>query len=401
MQQGGYAQGGSTLTQQLARAIFLSPSKTLSRKVNEALVAFEIERRYSKDQILTMYANEIYLGPRQLRRRGGVPLLLRQERQGRHARRGRAARRDRPAPRGPVALPQPGARAGAPRHGPAPDARPRTTSRRPSARRPTAEPLPAAPSLPESIVGPYFCEEIRQYLEKTYGEKDLYRRGLRVDSTLDPELQAWSEEALGWGLRQISAPPRLPQAPQSRRGGGTARSSLRRSLLGGREDRGGRRPRGPWCSRMTATGAEVRIGKQTLPAAQLRSLAWTGATTARKILKPGDLVTVTVQKAQGRSLSLALDQEPREQGAVLIIENSSGAIRAMVGGSDWTQSKFNRATQALRQAGSAFKPFVYLTALEQGYTAPTRCSTGRSRSSSTRASRRTGPSNYDRSSTAS
>ena len=62
VQQGGYAQGGSTLTQQLARAIFLSPRKTLSRKINEALVAFEIERRYSKDQILTMYANEIYLG---------------------------------------------------------------------------------------------------------------------------------------------------------------------------------------------------------------------------------------------------------------------------------------------------------------------------------------------------
>ena len=62
LRQGGYAQGGSTLTQQLARAIFLSPRKTLSRKVNEALVSFEIERRYSKDQILTMYANEIYLG---------------------------------------------------------------------------------------------------------------------------------------------------------------------------------------------------------------------------------------------------------------------------------------------------------------------------------------------------
>ena len=120
--------------------------------------------------------------------------------------------------------------------------------------------------------------------------------------------------------------------------------------------------------RTTASGAEVRVGKQTL-AVPNSSLAWTGATSAGKILKPGDLVTVTVQKAKDGSLALALDQEPREQGAVLIIENASGAIRAMVGGSDWTQSKFNRATQALRQAGSAFKPFVYLTAFEQGYTA--------------------------------
>ncbi len=137
LQQGGYAQGGSTLTQQLARAIFLSPQKTISRKVNEALVAFEIERRYSKDQILTMYANEIYLGPRQLRRRGRLPVLLRQERQGRHARRGRAARRDRPAPGGPVAVPQPGPGEGAPRDGAAPDAgrRPDHRGRAPGGRR--------------------------------------------------------------------------------------------------------------------------------------------------------------------------------------------------------------------------------------------------------------------------
>jgi penicillin-binding protein 1A len=75
-----------------------------------------------------------------------------------------------------------------------------------------------------------------------------------------------------------------------------------------------------------------------------------------------------IQKAKDGSLVAALEQEPREQGAVLVLENSSGAVRAMVGGSDWSKSKFNRATQALRQAGSAFKPFVYLTALEQGYT---------------------------------
>src|SRR5512135_1868101 len=98
------------------------------------------------------------------------------------------------------------------------------------------------------------------------------------------------------------------------------------------------------------------------------TVAWTGASSAAKILKPGDLVTVMVQKAKDGSLVAALEQEPREQGAVLILENSSGAVRAMVGGLDWSKSKFNRATQAVRQAGSAFKPFVYLTALEQGYT---------------------------------
>jgi penicillin-binding protein 1A len=369
VQQGGYAQGGSTLTQQLARAIFLSPRKTISRKVNEALVAFEIERRYSKDQILTMYANEIYLGHgnygieaacryyfgksvkdvtlAEAALLAGIvqrpedqspfrnPALARQ-------RRGTALRRMR-------------------------DAGFITEAERRAA---DAEPLPSAPSLAESIVGPYFCEEIRQYLEKTYGEKDLYARGLRVESTLDPELQRFSEEALGWGLRRISRQhgfhkPRnlLDQGYRSLEAyvdptwenAPIEEGAVFRAVV----------------MKTSAAGADVRVGKTTmlLPNA---GVAWTGATTAAKILRPGDLVLVSVErsgKKKDGDLTLSLDQEPREQGAVLILENSSGAVRAMVGGSDWTQSKFNRATQALRQAGSAFKPFVYLTAFEQGYTA--------------------------------
>jgi penicillin-binding protein 1A len=366
VQQGGYAQGGSTLTQQLARAIFLSPNKTLSRKINEALVAFEIERRYSKDQILTMYANEIYLGHgnygveaacRYYFGKGVKDVTLaeaallagivqRPEDQSpfrnptlARARRSTALRRMRAA--GYITEAERGAA--------------------------DAEPLPTAPFLPESIIGPYFCEEIRQYLERTYGEKDLYRRGLRVESTLDPDLQAWSEEALGWGLRQISRrhgfhKPRNLAAEGYR----SLESYVDPSWEGARIVEGVSL-RGV-VTRLTPGGADVRIGGQSLPLPNA-TVAWTGAASAAKILKVGDLVTATVQKAKDGSLVLALDQEPREQGAVLILENASGAIRAMVGGSDWTQSKFNRATQALRQAGSAFKPFVYLTALEQGYTA--------------------------------
>ncbi len=365
MRQGGYAQGGSTLTQQLARAIFLSPRKTLSRKVNEALVSFEIERRYSKDQILTMYANEIYLGHgnygfeaasryyfgksvkdldlAQAALLSGIvqrpedqspfrnPALAR-------ARRSTALRRMRA-------------------EGYITDAEQRAAE---------AEPLPAGPSLPESLVGPYFSEEIRQYLEKTYGEKDLYRRGLRVESTLDPEMQAWSEEALGWGLRQVSHRHGFHK-PRHVSGSGpkaidayvdpswdnlTIAEDVSTTAV---------------VTKTSASGAEVRIGRTILPMPNA-TVAWTGATSASKILAPGDLVVVTIQKAKDGSLVAALDQEPREQGAVLILENSSGAVRAMVGGSDWSRSKFNRATQAVRQAGSAFKPFVYLTALEQGYT---------------------------------
>ena len=365
VQQGGYAQGGSTLTQQLARAIFLSPNKTLSRKVNEALVAFEIERRYSKDQILTMYANEIYLGHGNY----GVEAACRYY-FGKSVKDVSLAEAallagivQRPEDQSPFRNPT------------LARARRATALRRMQAagyiteaerKAADGEPLPASPSLPESIVGPYFCEEVRQYLEKTYGEKDLYRRGLRVESTLDPELQAWSEEALGWGLRQISRrhgfhkPRNLTEegyrsleayVDPSWRGAPLSEGAVAKALV----------------TRVSAAGAEVRIGKQAF-ALPNSGAAWTGSTPAR-ILKPGDLVVVTVAKGKDGALSLALDQEPREQGAVLILENSTGAIRAMAGGSDWTVSKFNRATQALRQAGSAFKPFVYLTALEQGYTA--------------------------------
>src|SRR5215831_1959890 len=365
VQSGGYAQGGSTLTQQLARAIFLSPKKTLSRKVNEALVSFEIERRYSKDQILTMYANEIYLGHGNYGFEAASRYYF-----------GKSVKNldlaeaalisgivQRPEDQSPFRNPS------------LARARRATALRRMRAegyitdaeqRAAEAEPLPTAPSLPESIVGPYFSEEIRQYLEKTYGEKDLYRRGLRVESTLDPEMQAWSEEALGWGLRQISRrhgfhkPRNLLEAGYRSLEGYVDPTWENSKVEEGAALRG-------VVMKLTSAGADVRIGDKTLTLPN-STVTWTGATTASKILKPGDLVIVTVQKAKDGSLVAALDQEPREQGAVLILENSTGAIRAMVGGSDWSLSKFNRATQAVRQAGSAFKPFVYLTALDQGYT---------------------------------
>ncbi len=365
LRQGGYAQGGSTLTQQLARAIFLSPRKTLSRKVNEALVSFEIERRYSKDQILTMYANEIYLGHGNY----GIEAASRYYF-------GKSIKE--------ISLAEAALLAGivqrpedqSPFRNPALARSRRSTALRrmlaegyiteAERRAADAEPLPAAPSLPESIIAPYFCEDIRQYLEKSYGEKDLYRRGLHVESTLDPEMQTWSEDALGWGLRQVSKRhgfhrPRNLSEDGYRSFEGYVDPSWESAKI---EEGAAVRA---VVMRVTASGADVRVGKQTfaLPNA---TVAWTGASTAAKILKPGDLIVAEFQKAKDGTLVAALEQEPREQGSVLILENSTGAIRAMVGGSDWSLSKFNRATQAVRQAGSAFKPFVYLTALDQGYT---------------------------------
>ena len=359
-----YSQGGSTLTQQLARAIFLSPRKTISRKVNEAFVAFEIERRYSKDQILTMYVNEIYLGHGNYGFEAAARYYFGKSLKDLSVAQAAllAGIVQRPEDQSPFRSPQLAAarRATALRRMEA--ERYITSAERKSAE---AEPLPTSPSLKETVVAPYFCEEIRQYLERTYGEKDLYRRGLRVDSTLDPELQGWSEEALGWGLRRLARrhgfrrPRNLTAEGYSNLDAYVDPTWENARLAEGDTLRG-------VVLSVNATSAEVRVGKQSLPL-RPSGYGWTNTKTLTRILKAGDLVTVTVQKGKDGG-ALALDQEPTEQASLLILENSTGAVRAMVGGYDWTTSKFNRATQALRQAGSTFKPFVYLAALESGYT---------------------------------
>jgi len=365
LKQKSFAQGGSTLTQQLARAIFLSPRKTISRKVNEAFVAFEIERRYSKEQILTMYANEIYFGHGNYgveaasryyfgKSVGSLTLaeaaLL-------------AGIVQRPEDQSPFRNPDFARR------------RRKTALDRMKAQRyiseaegqaANAEPLPASPSLEETIVGPYFCEEIRRYLERTYGEKELYRRGLKVESTLDPQLQAWSDEALGWGLRRLARREGFRRPRNLLSEGYRDLDAFVDPSWEGSGPSGGGALRGVVVA-TSRSGAEIRVGGKVLPLTA-SGFAWTGANDASKLVKRGDLVTVTMEKKKDGSEALILEQDPKQEGAVLIVENSTGAVRAMVGGYDWTRSKFNRATQALRQAGSTFKPFVYLAALEAGYT---------------------------------
>ena len=363
--EGRHAQGGSTLTQQLARDIFLSPKKTMSRKINEALVAFEIERRYSKDQILTMYANEIYFGHGNY----GVEAASRYY-FGKGVRDVTLAEAallagivQRPVDQNPFQNPKLAQHRRSIALG-----RMQAEGYVSRADRQAAElePLPISPSLRETIVGPYFSEEIRQYLERTYGEKDLYRRGLRVDSTLDPELQAFSEEALGWGLRQLARRRGFKPPRNLREQGYQDLESFVDPSWEGSEVSENSTVRGV-VTEVTKTDAQVRIGEKPyrLPPA---GYSWTGAKSAAAILKEGDLITVTLGKSKAGEPVLSLEQDPREQGGVMILETATGAVRAMVGGYDWTASKFNRATQALRQAGSTFKPFVYLAALEAGYT---------------------------------
>jgi penicillin-binding protein 1A len=358
-----YAQGASTLTQQLARAVFLTPEKSIARKINEAILAVEIERRFSKDQILTFYCNQIYLGhgnygvESAARYYFGKPaagldlaqtallagLIQRPEEYSPFRNPAKAAARRRHVLRRML------------------DERYITRTQYAAA---DAEPLPKSPSQPESITAPYFCEGIRQYLEKTYGEKDLYRRGLRVDSTLDVELQHDAEGALRRGLRQIEMSHGFRKPRNVLAMGEQPDSYVDPSWSENWSLEAGE------TAVVTSVGRRqvvLRIADRTETVAP-SAFAWMGRSRVPHALRRGDLVVLARETDEKGRTSLAVEPEPRTQGAVIVIENATGAIRAMVGGYDWGESKFNRAVQAYRQTGSSFKPFVYLTALESGYT---------------------------------
>ncbi len=220
---------------------------------------------------------------------------------------------------------------------------------------------------PDRSIAPYFVEDIRKGLEQKYGAKALYEAGLRVQTTLDADLQEAANIAVERGLRRLD----------KRRGG--YRRPARNVLTDGQPldrfmtDR--------WTKPILAgdivpavviaaapTGARIRIGTDEveLPKA---AYAWTRKTSAVDLFKVGDLIEVEVGSVEGgRPGALKLEQPPVVEGALLAIDNRTGQVRAMVGGFSFARSKFNRATQARRQVGSLFKPIVYTTAIDRGFT---------------------------------
>ena len=360
------AQGASTLTQQLARSVFLTPEKSFLRKINEVFLTIEIEKSYSKDQILTMYLNQIYFGHGNYGVEAASTWYF-----------GHPARE--------MTLPEAALLAGLiqrPEHF-SPIRNPeQAKQRRDFVLRRMAEErfIDAATRAQaaaatvvltrashESTVGPYFCEEVRQYLERKYGNRGLYRQGLRVDSTLDPRIEVWAEEALRWGLRKQDRRSGF-RKPRNLVDEGVDPDSYRDPSWDDRAAEGS----GPDVEvavvlSASKAAADLRVGRRTfsLPASAFR---WTRAESPAKAVRRGDLVLVETVEADDGKKETFVSQEPQVEGAVVVLENGTGAVRALVGGYDFNRSKFDRAVQALRQVGSAFKPFVYLTAVEEGYT---------------------------------
>ncbi|HEX8409834.1 MAG TPA: PBP1A family penicillin-binding protein [Thermoanaerobaculia bacterium] len=363
------AQGASTLTQQLAKMVFLTPEKTIRRKVNEAFLAVQIEKDFTKDQIFELYANQVYLGHGAYGVESASRLFF-----GKHAKE--------------VTLPEAAVLAALIRapmyYSPLTHADRALMRRNYVLRRMLAEKFITPEQYQQAVnapitlgtykeasptTGAYFSEEIRQYIEnhKQFGVENLYRSGLKVYSTLDLKIQHIAETSLQRGLRRFD----------KRRG---FRRPTRNLVAEGLDPETYRDP--SWSNepyaidrlypaivldvRKDSMTVRVHRDKLELPAA---AWAWTKKKTMNGVLKRGDVVHVLqAEDAKTKERAWKLDQMPVVQGAVVVIDVKTGEIRALAGGYDFQQSKFNRAVQSRRQTGSAFKPFVYGAAFETGLT---------------------------------
>lgn len=359
----GRAQGASTLTMQLARNLFLSADRTAARKAQEAYLAIQIERAFTKEQIFTLYGNQIYLGSGMYGFEAASEFYF-----SKHANDLNLTEAALLAglPKGPVAY--------------SPLINPEKAMRRRNlvlsemesdgvithvqAEQARRAPLGLHINQPEMSVAPWFQEEVRRELEKKFGAEQVHEAGLRVDTTLDLDLQKTANKALTDGL-----------AAYERRHGW--KGKLENVLSG--DDTLDDYKHADWATASHAGDYVHALVMQAQPL-QIRARvgsnevlllpqdwAWTGQRYGDVLVKPGDVIYVHLADATESGTERAtLEQDSGTQGAVFAMDNTTGDVLAMVGGRDYALSEFNRATQAERQTGSSFKPYVYTTAIEEG-----------------------------------
>ncbi len=239
------------------------------------------------------------------------------------------------------------------------------------------------------LASPYFVEHVRQVATKLYGNNDLFRGGLKFYATLDTRMQAAAEAAVRRGLesldRRLGFRGPIGAVPQAQRGAWTGGPA--HPLSGATDDTSALSDQLLADQRYGAMVVEfgkggsviVDVGPKRLPLvdADARDVrAWRPEPTAksRDPMKLGDLLPVRLANPEGTAVSLA--QRPALQGAMVVMEPSTGRVMAIVGGYDWTASQFNRATQAKRQVGSSIKPFIYASAIEAGHAVTDRMTDG-------------------------
>jgi len=364
IESGGKVQGGSTLTMQLARNLFLSPDRSFHRKVQEALLAIQIERRFTKPQIFTLYANQIFLGHGVYGFEAASQYYF-----SKHAKN--------------LTLDEAALLAGLPK---APqyyspilhpdralkrrnlvinamleDGKITTQQATEAKEKPTILSLQHDPNS----TAPYFVEEVRRYLESKYGSDQVHEGGLRVYTSLNLDLQKAANQSVldglaayerrhGWKnkLVNVVAQGAVLEKYQSLDWDDTPEVNGYIHAL---------------VMQVESGSATVKFEKFSAELTQ-SDAAWTQKKLAN-IMNVGDVIYVKILSL-GRDghARVSLEQDSGAQGALVALDNVSGEIKAMVGGRDFNESKFNRAVQAQRQVGSSFKPYVYAAAVDQGAT---------------------------------
>ena len=359
----GRAQGASTLTMQLARNLFLSSERTTARKVQEAYLSIQIERSFTKEQIFTLYGNQIYLGHGMYGFEAASEFYF-----SKHASELNLTEAALLAglPKGPVAY--------SPLLNPEKALRRRNlvltemeqdkaiTKQQAEAAR--ATPLGLRIAQPEMSVAPWFVEEVRRELEKQFGAEEVHEAGLKVETTLDLDLQQTANQAVIEGVATY----------EHRRGWQGASQNV---LAQGIELSDYKHP--DWIMRIkpgdythalvtSVLPLEIRARVGNLPIVMTPDdWKWTGQPHGDALVKPGDVIYVHLGTAmEGSARKAALEQDSGAQGSLMAMDNTSGDVLAMVGGRDYSLSQFNRATQSQRQTGSSFKPYVYTAAVEAG-----------------------------------
>ena len=368
-----HVQGASTITQQVAKNFLLTNERSFDRKIKEALLSFRIESAYSKEKILELYLNEIYLG---LGNYGVAAAALNYYGKSVHELTVSEVAYLAALPKGPN------------NYHPflhkdkAIDRRNYVIDQMvkngyvsvADGDKAKAQSLGVTPRVlsPNTYSAGFFAEEVRRELNDKYGEKKLYEGGLSVRTTLDPKMQQMARKALADGLirydeahgfrgpmRHIETAgdwgPPLAEVPAL---GDVQPWKLAVVLdMNGNDARIGLQPRKDPDGRVNRdreTGNMVQTG-----------LHWTKG-NARNGLTPGDVVYA--EPIDGKPGDYRLRQIPEVGGAIVAMDPYTGRVFAMAGGFSFDQSAFNRATQAMRQPGSSFKPIVYATALDNGYT---------------------------------
>ena len=362
-------EGASTLTMQLIRTVTAKRQKRLDRKLKEIILARKLEKAYSKKQIMEMYANEVYFGGGRYGIEAAAEFYF-----------------GKSAPQ--LNVEECALLAGLVQnpnwynpYNPDPKARAAAKARRnhvlirmvkedylkaPEASQLIEKPIRLArENAREEAVAPYVVEEVRKYLYEKYGRDQALNGGLEVTTTIDSYWQEAANNAVRAGLKAVDRrrgfrkeSVQFVSDPETTQLNGWTRyfevgDSVRGVILGWKAGR-----------------AQVRIGKVQLDVPE-SAFAWAGRDVQRLLPRSAAPLFLVKTADEGRPKTLELDQDPSVEGALMSIDPMSGEIRAMVGGYDFNRSKFNRATQALRQVGSTMKAFVYGAAFSTGRTPAT------------------------------